>query len=103
MGKFLLGFALGMGVGAGLAILLTPESGQVNRERLRAKTEQYAAGEETPIGTLTIKVEEQRNVFQRAIEAGRRASAERQAELWAQLNLTPPTTDDRRPTTDLSL
>lgn len=90
MGRFLLGFALGLGVGAGLAILLTPEPGAVNRERLRAKTEQYAAGEETPIGTLALKAEEQRNRFQQAIEAGRRASAERQAQLWAQLNLTPP-------------
>jgi gas vesicle protein len=90
MGKFLLGFAIGLGVGVGMTLLLTPEPGAVNRERLRAQTEKFAAGEETPLGTVTHKVEEQQSRFERAIEAGRRASAERQAQLWTQLNLTPP-------------
>lgn len=90
MVRFLLGFLLGLGLGAGVAMLLTPEPGRVARERLRLKADRYAGGEETPAGTVRGKVEEQRSRLEEAVEAGRRASAERQAELWAQLHLTPP-------------
>ncbi|MDQ4075273.1 MAG: YtxH domain-containing protein, partial [Chloroflexota bacterium] len=90
MSRFLLGFALGMGVGAGIAMLLTPDSGYVTREKLRAKTDEYASGEETPVKTVVNAIQEQRNRLEEAIEAGQRASAARQAELWARLDLTPP-------------
>lgn len=90
MGKFLLGFALGMGVGAGIAVLLTPTPGAVNREKLRARTDLYASGDEGPVGTVVNKVEKQKNRIQQAIEAGRQASAQRQAELWQKLDLSPP-------------
>ncbi len=90
MGKFLLGFALGLGVGAAMGMLLTPQPGSENREWLRAKTDDYAGGDETPLGTVAGAVREQRSRLEEAIEAGRRASATRQAALWQQLDLNPP-------------
>ncbi len=90
MGKFLLGFVIGVGLGAGVALLLTPEPGSVRRERLRTRTEMYASGGDTPLGTVASAVQSQRDRLEVAVEAGRRASAARQAELWAQLELTPP-------------
>ena len=90
MDKFLFGFALGLGVGMGTAMLLSPRAGPENRERLRARTDLYAAGDETPLGTVAARIRAQRDRIEDAIAAGRRASAERQAELWAELHLTPP-------------
>lgn len=90
MGKFLLGFALGMGLGVGLTLLLAPEPGHVNRERLRAKTDHFAAGESSPLGEVSSAVGQQRNRLEAAVEAGRQASATRQQQLWSALHLTPP-------------
>jgi hypothetical protein len=91
MGKFLLGFVLGIGIGAGIASLLTPEPGHVARERLRVQTDRYAGGDDSPLGTVRSMVDRQRNRLEEAVEAGRQASAETQAQLWAELKLSPQT------------
>lgn len=93
MGKFLVGFTLGLGLGAGLAMLLSPEPAPVLRERLRLTTDRYAGGDDSPLGTVRGVVEGQRNRLDAAIAAGRRARAETQAELWTKLNLVPPGDD----------
>jgi hypothetical protein len=90
MGRFLLGFAIGAMVGAGVALLLTPEPGSVTRARLRTQTDLYAGGDDTPAGTVGRRIEEQRLRLEEAVEAGRRASAAREAALWSKLNLPPP-------------
>lgn len=90
MGRFLLGFALGVGIGAGLALILSPDPGHVNREKLRKRTDEYASGEETLLGTVRAKIGAQQHRFELAFEAGRLAREKRQEQLWAQLKLTPP-------------
>lgn len=90
MGRFLLGFALGLSIGAGLALLLSPEPGHVNREKLRKQTDDYASGEETLMGSVRKKIGVQQHRFELALEAGRLASEKRQEQLWSQLKLTPP-------------
>ncbi len=90
MGRFLLGFALGLSIGAGLALLLSPEPGNVNREKLRKRTDEYASGEETLMGSLRNQIGAQQHRFELALEAGRLASEKRQEQLWSQLKLTPP-------------
>jgi hypothetical protein len=90
MGRFLLGFAVGVMVGAGVALLLTPEPGSVTRAKLRTQTDQYAGGTDSPLRTVNRRIEEQRMRLEEAVEAGRRASAAREAALWSKLNLPPP-------------
>lgn len=90
MGKFLVGFALGAAVGVGMALLLAPEAGERSRLRLQDATDRLAAGDETALGSVSGLLSDQRNRFQEAVAAGRRANAERQAELLAALNLRPP-------------
>lgn len=88
--KFGLGFLIGFGVGAGVALLMAPRSGDANREQLRVELDRLAAEGDTPVAAAAAAMKEQRDRLSQAIDAGRRASAARQAELWAQLNLTPP-------------
>ncbi|MCB0079054.1 MAG: YtxH domain-containing protein [Anaerolineales bacterium] len=88
--KFGIGLLVGLGVGAAVALLMAPESGDVNRERVRVKADSLAATNEGPLGFAANTVKEQSNRLSAAIEAGRRASAQRQAELWSELELTPP-------------
>lgn len=90
MGRFLSGFVLGVGMGVGLAMLLTPDSGQATREKLRQQTANYASGDHTLLSTLQLEMQNQRRRFEEAIEVGRRVSAQRQSELWSQLKLTSP-------------
>jgi gas vesicle protein len=90
MARFLLAFVLGLSIGAAIALLLSPEPGNVNREKLRKRTDEYASGEETLMGTLLKKIDGQRHRFELALEVGRLASEKRQEQLWSQLKLTPP-------------
>ena len=90
MDKFIIGFALGLALGAAAVILLAPSPETEARARLRVRTERFASGEETPVGAVKGFADSQRSKLEDAIEAGRRASAQRQRELWAELNLPPP-------------
>ncbi len=91
MDKFLLGFVVGAVVGGGLAILLAPdEQARAFRERVRLTTDRYASGDGTPVKSLNGFAEKQRNRLEEAVAAGKRANAERQSELWAQLQLPEP-------------
>lgn len=44
--KFGIGLLVGLGVGAAVALLMAPESGDVNRERVRVKADSLAATNE---------------------------------------------------------
>jgi gas vesicle protein len=91
MDKFLIGFVVGAVVGAGLALLLTPdEKTKALRDTVRKTTDRYAAGSETPAATLNGLAQTQKNRLEAAVDVGKRANAERQAELWAQLKLPEP-------------
>lgn len=91
MDKFLIGFVVGAVVGAGLALLLTPdEKTKALRDTVRKTTDRYAGGYETPADTFNGITQKQKNRLETAVEAGKRANAERQAELWAQLKLPEP-------------
>lgn len=92
MEKFIIGFALGLAVGAAAVILLAPPETD-SRARWRVRTDQFASGEETPVGAARVFAETRRNRLEEAIDAGRRASAEKQRELWAELKLDPPPPD----------
>jgi len=59
MGRFLLGFVVGAAIGGAAVILLTPRSGGDTRESISGQVTQ-------------------------ALEAGKRAAAARQQELWDQ-------------------
>ena len=88
MVRFLSGFILGVGIGVGIGMLLTPD--ETTREKLRLQTASYASGDNTLLGTVQAEIEHQRQRFEEAIEVGRRVSAQREKELWAQLKLAPP-------------
>jgi len=90
MVRFLSGFILGLGVGMGMTILFGQESRDATRETWRMQTANLASGDDTLIGSMQSEIENQRRRFDEAIEVGRRVSAHRQKELWAQLKLTPP-------------
>jgi gas vesicle protein len=91
MDKFLIGFVVGAVVGAGLALLLTPDDKtKALRDTVRKTTDRYASGAESPTDTLNGIAQKQKNRLEAAVDAGKRANAERQAELWAQLQLPQP-------------
>ena len=90
MVRSLSGFILGVGIGVGIGMLFTPDSGETTREKLRLQTANYASGDNTLLGTVQAEIENQRQRFEEAIEVGRRVSAQREKELWAQLKLAPP-------------
>ena len=95
--RFTLGFMLGAAAGAGTALLLTPRDGAANREWLRRKTDQLAAGDSMvseAARTVRETVKQQRTRVERAIQTGKEAAARREATLWQQLKLTPPTDQD---------
>lgn len=98
--RMMIGFVLGAAVGAGAALLLTPQDGAGNREWLRRKTDKLAAGESLPSGIVRKvrnAVAVQRARIDRAIEVGREATERQEKLLWAQLKLTPPSDGDSRP------
>lgn len=88
--RFLSGFLLGIGFGFAMALLFGQESGDGTRDTLRMKTASLASGDDTVVGSVQSEIENQRRRFDEAVEVGRRVSAQRQQELWAQLKLTPP-------------
>lgn len=94
MARFWIGFTLGAIVGAAsgaaAAIFLAPETGGPVRVRVREMTDQYAAGNDSPIEAITRKIRDQRARFDMALEAGKVANEQKQAELWSELHLPPP-------------
>lgn len=91
MDKFIIGFALGLTIGAAAVLLLAPDRDP--RARWRVQTDQFASGDETPVGAARIYAEKGRNKLEEAIAVGREASAAKQRELWAELKLDPPPPD----------
>jgi gas vesicle protein len=96
-GRFLLGILAGAAVGAGLAILFAPQSGEESRddirhagETLRDKTtesyEDARATVEEWIAQARAKVEDTRQRLDEAVEAGRLAAERKRAELDAQVD-----------------
>lgn len=95
-GDFIAGFFLGGIIGAAVALLLTPVSGDEMREQLRVKSIELKdrAGD---LGVEATKVaeelrtkgqsvfESQKVRFQEAIEEGKRAASLKKEELLAQL------------------
>jgi gas vesicle protein len=119
-GSFLSGFLLGGIVGAAVALLLTPRSGEENREDLRGrsielKTKAEAAAsrmiEETDDLPTRVKVvlEEQKSRVQEAIEEGKESAALKRAEMMQRYQISkqrgeaplpdevPPIVDGTRP------
>lgn len=91
MDKFIFGFVFGAAIGAGLALLLTPDdTTRALRERVRLTTDKYAAGTETPASSVSGFIEQQKDRWNAAVEAGKRANIERQSELWSELQLPKP-------------
>jgi gas vesicle protein len=89
---FLSGFLLGGLVGAAVALLLTPRSGEENRENLldksielksRAEVVASKAAEEADSLPARLKVvlEEQKSRVQDAIEEGKESAAQKRAEM----------------------
>ena len=58
---------------------------------MRKTTDLYASGSATPATSLNGFAQQQRNRLEAVVEAGKRANAEKQAELWSQLQLPPAT------------
>lgn len=96
-GRFLLGVVAGAAVGAGLAILFAPQSGQESREdirnageSLRDRTsetyEDARAAVEEWIAEARSKVDEARSRLDGAVEAGRLAAERKRAELDAKVD-----------------
>ena len=76
-GSFLVGFALGAVVGAGLALVFAPRSGEETREQLRQKSEE-----------LRDLAEETRAKVQKAIEEGRAEATKAREELLSKFRET---------------
>ena len=71
---FLVGFTLGLAVGAGAALLLAPQSGRVTRRRLRRAAEELGA----------TAAERWREFRGEAADAARRTT-ERAKERWEEI------------------
>ncbi|HYN87662.1 MAG TPA: hypothetical protein VER55_03995, partial [Ardenticatenaceae bacterium] len=86
--RFTLGVLVGAAVGAGTALLLAPHDGATNRQWLRNKTDELAAGESLA-GALVRGAREALEVprerIRLALEAGRQAADRREAALWQEL------------------
>jgi len=93
---FIAGFFLGGVIGAAVALLLTPASGEEIREQIRVKSIELKdrAGELGSEATKTAEdlrakgqsfYESQKLRFQEAIEEGKRAASSKKEELLAQL------------------
>jgi len=91
---FITGFLLGGLVGAGLALLLAPRTGEETRDtlrergiELRIKAEEAAARAREEADELIARgrtvLEEQRSRVQEAVEEGKEAAAQKKAELLA--------------------
>ena len=95
-GDFVAGFFIGALVGAALALIFAPASGEEVRSQLRDKSielrgrveelggEAGKRAEEIRARGQTL-LEEQKTRFQEAIEEGKRAAARKKEELLAQL------------------
>ena len=95
-GDFVAGFFIGALVGAALALIFAPASGEEVRSQIRGKsielkgrveelgTEASKRAEEIRAKGQTI-LQEQKTRFQEAIEEGKRAAARKKEELLAQL------------------
>ena len=59
MGRFLLGFVVGAGIGAAVVIVTSPRSGQATRQGIR-------------------------NLLNEALDVARKASTQREQEMWDQ-------------------
>ena len=66
MDKFIIGFALGLALGAAAVILLSPSPETEARARLRVRTERFASGEETPVSAVKGFADSQRNKLEEA-------------------------------------
>lgn len=91
--RYTLGFLTGAAVGAAVALLTTPNDGEANREWLRHKTDELAAGDSMiagVIGGVRGFFTEQQARLNAALEAGQREAARHEAALWQQLKLPPP-------------
>jgi gas vesicle protein len=88
-----LGFFTGAAIGASVVFLTSPRDGEGNREWLRLKTDELAAGDSL-VGSVVRSVrgfiEDKQARVQLALEAGRREAERHEAELWQQLKLPPP-------------
>jgi gas vesicle protein len=96
-GKFLMGVLAGAALGAGVAVMLAPQSGEDSRETLRfagAKvrdrtTESFddaKAAVEDWIAQAKQAVDETRRRLDEAVDAGRAAANHKRAELDAQVD-----------------
>lgn len=99
-GDFVVGFLFGAFVGATLALLFTPVSGNEMRSQLRERSIELKDRAEE-LGTEASKraeelrakgqilLQEQRVRFQEALEEGKQAAARKKEELLSQLGAKP--------------
>lgn len=100
---FFAGFIVGAFVGAAMALLFAPSSGEEVRSQIKAKsielkdraedlsTEASKKAEELMTKSQTV-LEQQKSRFQEAIEEGKQAAARKKEELLAQLEPKSPDT-----------
>lgn len=101
-GGFVSGFLLGGLVGAGVALLLTPRSGEEARDTLRdrgielkVKAEEVAAKARVEADELLslgkTVLEDQKSRIREAVEEGKEAAAEKKAELLSKYRVAKET------------
>jgi gas vesicle protein len=95
-GDFIAGFIIGTLVGAALALIFAPTSGEEVRTQIRDKSielrdrvEDLSSEAGKRVETISTRaqgvLEEQKTRFQEAIEEGKQAAARKKEELLAQL------------------
>jgi gas vesicle protein len=101
-GGFLSGFLLGGLVGAAVALLLTPRSGEENRENLRDRSIELKSRAEVVASRamedadslptrIKVVVDEQKSRVQEAIEEGKESAAQKRAEMMEKYRISKET------------
>jgi gas vesicle protein len=90
-GSFVIGFALGAVIGAGLALVFAPRSGEETREQLRQRSEELRTLGEEAKAKVQKAIEEGIPKVQKVIEEGRAEATKAREELMSRFRETQET------------